>query len=605
MSFVVSARKYRPKNFDELIGQNHIATTLKNAIKNDKLAHAFLFSGPRGVGKTTSARILAKVLNCQNLGKDFNACEECQACKSFADNASFNIFELDAASNNSVDHIRALNDQVRFQPQQGAYKIYIIDEVHMLSQAAFNAFLKTLEEPPPYAKFILATTEKHKIIPTILSRCQIFDFRRIQVKDIVEQLSSIAKKEKREFDEESLHLIAQKADGAMRDALSIYDKIVSSIEGKISYADVADNLNVLDHDFYFKIVDAAIKESLTELMVIFDDIIKKGFEVEQFVLGLLEHLRQLLFVKDLQTAALMEVGDKLRARYEAQAELASSSFLLTALSIMDRTDMSLMRSQNKRLSMEIALSKMAYMNRAVDKKKAEHNKDVKEPVSAAKTTSAPFKTKAQQTIKKSVSLPPEVKIAVPKVNEKPSETLVAKKVEDKPAPKSNVVSKVGLVKSKVGGKSLMTPSISVDIDDLVANIEKEEKKLQSLDNPFTEEHIKLILKKWHDNSKSKSFQSAVNYCRVEAEGDTVYLKTPSDIYKDLLRQELGLIEDIRGQYPMKDIFVRIKVDISAFPDYTPPQKAKLLTTNEKYDLFKSKNPNFEVLVKEFKLKPNE
>lgn len=604
MSFVVSARKYRPRNFDELIGQNHIATTLKNAIKNDKLAHAFLFSGPRGVGKTTSARILAKVLNCQNLGKDFHACEECQACKSFADNASFNIFELDAASNNSVDHIRALNDQVRFQPQQGAYKIYIIDEVHMLSQAAFNAFLKTLEEPPPYAKFILATTEKHKIIPTILSRCQIFDFRRIQVKDIVEQLTTIAKKEKREFDEESLHLIAQKADGAMRDALSIYDKIVSSIEGKISYADVAENLNVLDHDYYFQIVDAAIKESLTDLMVIFDDIIKKGFEVEQFVLGLLEHLRQLLFVKDLQTAALMEVGDKLRKRYEAQAELASSSFLLTALSIMDKTDMSLLRSQNKRLSMEIALSKMAYMNRAVDKKKAEHDKDVKEPATTpAKTTSAPFKSKNQITIKKSVSLPPEVnlsevKASIPKVSEKPADKIPSKKVEEKPSPKTPI-------KSKLGGKSLMTPSISVDIDDLVANIEKEEAKLKSLDNPFTEEHIKIILKKWHDNSKSKSFQSAINYCKVEAEGDTVYLKTPSEIYKDLLRQELGLIEDIRGQYPLKDIFVRIKVDISAFPDYKPPQKAKLLTTNEKYDLFRSKNPNFEVLVKEFKLKPNE
>ena len=239
MSFVVSARKYRPQNFDELIGQDHIATTLRNAIKNDKLAHAFLFSGPRGVGKTTSARILARVLNCQNLSPEFHACGECGACTSFNDNASFNIFELDAASNNSVDHIRSLNDQVRFQPQQGSYKIYIIDEVHMLSQAAFNAFLKTLEEPPPYAKFILATTEKHKIIPTILSRCQIFDFRRIQVKDIVTQIREIAKKEQREFDEEALHLIGQKADGAMRDALSIYDKIVSTIEGPISYKDVA------------------------------------------------------------------------------------------------------------------------------------------------------------------------------------------------------------------------------------------------------------------------------------------------------------------------------------------------------------------------------
>ena len=371
MSFVVSARKYRPSNFDELIGQDHISTTLKNAIKNDQLAHAFLFSGPRGVGKTTSARILAKVLNCENKIDKVQACGECNACKAFSDNASFNIFELDAASNNSVEHIRALNDQVRFQPQQGSYKIYIIDEVHMLTQAAFNAFLKTLEEPPPYAKFILATTEKHKIIPTILSRCQIFDFRRIQVKDIVTQLKSIAEKEGRFLDDEALHLIAQKADGAMRDALSIYDKVTSSAVGDITYKSVAENLNVLDHDYYFRIVDAAVKEDLSSLMVIVDDIFKKGFESEQFVLGLMEHLRQLLFVKDVKTASLLETGEALRKRFEDQSEFTTSSFLLTSLVILERTDMDLVRSQNKRLSLEIALSKMAFMNRTVEKKKAE------------------------------------------------------------------------------------------------------------------------------------------------------------------------------------------------------------------------------------------
>ncbi|MBT8230218.1 MAG: DNA polymerase III subunit gamma/tau, partial [Bacteroidia bacterium] len=268
MSFVVSARKYRPQNFDEVVGQDHIAQTLKNALKNDQLAHAFLFAGPRGVGKTTSARILAKVLNCENLQEGFKACGECNSCKAFVDNASFNIFELDAASNNSVDHIRALNEQVRFQPQQGSFKIYIIDEVHMLSQAAFNAFLKTLEEPPPYAKFILATTEKHKIIPTILSRCQIFDFRRIQIPDIVRQLEFISGQEKRNIDQEALHLIAQKADGALRDALSIYDKIISTVEGDITYKDVADNLNVLDYDYYFRIIDSAIKEDFPSLMLI-------------------------------------------------------------------------------------------------------------------------------------------------------------------------------------------------------------------------------------------------------------------------------------------------------------------------------------------------
>jgi len=351
MSFVVSARKYRPQHFDELIGQNHIAQTLKNAIKTDQLAHAFLFSGPRGVGKTTSARILAKVLNCENL-TDYKACGECSSCKSFLDNASFNIFELDAASNNSVEHIRALNEQVRFQPQQGSFKIYIIDEVHMLSQAAFNAFLKTLEEPPSYAKFILATTEKHKIIPTILSRCQIFDFRRIQIKDIVFQLKNIAEKEGRTIDDDAYHLIAQKADGAMRDALSIYDKVISSVEGEISYAEVADNLNVLDYEYYFKLVDLSIKEDLPGLMVIYDDIVKKGFEAEQFTLGFLEHLRQLLLVKDLKTAGLLDLGETLKKRYEDQALLTSNSFLLSSLSLLNQTDINLQRSQNKRLTVE-------------------------------------------------------------------------------------------------------------------------------------------------------------------------------------------------------------------------------------------------------------
>ena len=328
-----------------------------------------MFAGPRGVGKTTSARILAKVLNCENLQEDYKSCGECGACKAFLDNASFNIFELDAASNNSVDHIRALNEQVRFQPQQGAYKIYIIDEVHMLSQAAFNAFLKTLEEPPPYAKFILATTEKHKIIPTILSRCQIFDFKRIQIKDIVVQLKDIAEKENKNISEDALHLIAQKADGAMRDGLSIYDKIISSVEGDIEYKDVADNLNVLDYEFYFKIVDGAIKEDMTEVMLINNDIIRKGFESEQFVLGLMNHLRDLLMVKDVRTAEILDIADGIKKRYADQAALASSSFLLSALNVLNDTSINLPRSQNKRLSVEIALGKMCYLNRIIDKKK--------------------------------------------------------------------------------------------------------------------------------------------------------------------------------------------------------------------------------------------
>ena len=283
--FVVSARKYRPIRFDDVIGQQHVSQTLKNALQNDHLAHAFLFCGPRGVGKTTCARILAKVLNCQNRTKDFEPCNECSSCQAFNEHASFNITELDAASNNSVEHIRTLVEQVRFQPQQGEYKVFIIDEVHMLSQAAFNAFLKTLEEPPSYAIFILATTEKHKIIPTILSRCQIFDFKRIQVPMMVEHLQNICKEEGIEAEKDALHIIAQKADGALRDALSIFDRIVSSTGNKITYDDVITNLNVLDYDYFFKVTDAMLVEDLPRLFLLFNEIKNNGFEADLFING--------------------------------------------------------------------------------------------------------------------------------------------------------------------------------------------------------------------------------------------------------------------------------------------------------------------------------
>ncbi|MEO1434964.1 MAG: DNA polymerase III subunit gamma/tau, partial [Bacteroidota bacterium] len=319
MSFVVSARKYRPQRFDEVVGQSHVSKTLKNALQTDHVAHAFLFCGPRGVGKTTCARILAKVLNCESPTKDMEPCNKCSSCLSFNQNASFNIHELDAASNNSVEHIRSLVEQVRFQPQQGKFKIYIIDEVHMLSQSAFNAFLKTLEEPPPYAIFILATTEKHKIIPTILSRCQIFDFRRIQVGDIVQHLETICEQEGITAETDALHIMAQKADGALRDALSIFDRIVSYSDKSISYQDVVENLNILDYDYYFKIIDALLQEDLADVLMQFNSILSKGFEPEIFVNGLSAHLRNLLVCKDKATIQLLEVGENIRKRYEAQA----------------------------------------------------------------------------------------------------------------------------------------------------------------------------------------------------------------------------------------------------------------------------------------------
>jgi DNA polymerase-3 subunit gamma/tau len=359
-NFVVSARKYRPVTFDSVVGQSHITTTLKNAIRTNHLAQAFLFCGPRGVGKTTCARILAKTINCQNLGDDVEACGECESCVSFQNNASFNIHELDAASNNSVEDIRNLIDQVRYPPQTGKYKIYIIDEVHMLSQAAFNAFLKTLEEPPSYAIFILATTEKHKILPTILSRCQIFDFNRIQSKDIAYHLADIAKKEGIETEKEALELIGQKADGGLRDALSMFDlNVTFSTDNRLTYAAVLENLHILDYDYYFKITDALVSGSIARSLILFDEILRKGFDGHLFVVGLLEHFRNLLVCKDPVTITLLQVSESAERKYLEQSAAADMSFLLSALSITGQCDINYKAAKNQRLHAELCLMKLA------------------------------------------------------------------------------------------------------------------------------------------------------------------------------------------------------------------------------------------------------
>ena len=358
--FVVSARKYRPVTFDSVVGQSHITTTLKNAIRTNHLAQAFLFCGPRGVGKTTCARILAKTINCQNLGDDVEACGECESCISFQNNASFNIHELDAASNNSVEDIRNLIDQVRYPPQTGKYKIYIIDEVHMLSQAAFNAFLKTLEEPPGYAIFILATTEKHKILPTILSRCQIFDFNRIQPKDIAYHLADIAKKEGIETEKEALELIGQKADGGLRDALSMFDlNVTFSTDNHLTYAAVLENLHILDYDYYFKITDALTAASVARSLVLFDEILRKGFDGHLFIVGLLEHFRNLLVCKDPATVSLLQVSESAERKYIDQSRDADMSFLLSALSVASQCDINYKAAKNQRLHVELCLMKLA------------------------------------------------------------------------------------------------------------------------------------------------------------------------------------------------------------------------------------------------------
>ncbi len=356
--FVVSARKYRPSTFNTVVGQPAITSTLKNAIKSKHLAQAFLFCGPRGVGKTTCARILAKTINCTNLTADTEGCNECESCVSFNNGQSLNIFELDAASNNSVDDMRTLVDQVRYAPQSGNYKIYIIDEVHMLSAAAFNAFLKTLEEPPSYAIFILATTEKHKIIPTILSRCQIFDFNRITIDDIASHLQYIASSENVKAEPEALHLIAQKADGALRDALSIFDQIVSFAGSEVTYKNVIDNLNILDYEYYFKITDYLITGDFSGALLLLNEIIDDGFDVHHFISGLSSHFRDLLVCKDVQTITLLEVSDRTKDRYKAQSKQCSAGLLFRYLEIGNKCDVDFKSSQNQRLHVELSLLKM-------------------------------------------------------------------------------------------------------------------------------------------------------------------------------------------------------------------------------------------------------
>jgi DNA polymerase-3 subunit gamma/tau len=357
--YIVSARKYRPTSFDTVVGQQALTTTLKNAVKSGKLAHAYLFCGPRGVGKTTCARIFAKAINCLTPTADGEACGHCESCQAFNEQRSFNIFELDAASNNSVEHIKTLMEQTRIPPQVGKYKVFIIDEVHMLSTAAFNAFLKTLEEPPSHVIFILATTEKHKILPTILSRCQIYDFERMTVRNTINHLKSVAEKEGIQYEEQALAVIAEKADGGMRDALSIFDQAASFCQGNITYQKVIEDLNVLDSDNYFRIIDLAIENKVSDIMVLLNQIINKGFDGGLLIGGLAKHVRNVLMAKDPQTLPLLEVSDQQRERYQQQAVKCETRFLYDALKLMNQCDINYRQSSNKRLLVELTLIEVA------------------------------------------------------------------------------------------------------------------------------------------------------------------------------------------------------------------------------------------------------
>ncbi|NTW24591.1 MAG: DNA polymerase III subunit gamma/tau [Lentimicrobium sp.] len=418
-SFIVSARKYRPATFATVVGQASITNTLKNAIRNQQIAQAFLFTGPRGVGKTTCARIMAKTINCENITPEGEACGTCSQCVTFTKSSSFNIYELDAASNNSVDDIRNLVDQVRIPPQSGKYKVYIIDEVHMLSASAFNAFLKTLEEPPAYAKFILATTEKHKIMPTILSRCQIFDFKRISVEDIAGHLAYVAENEHIEAEVDALHVIAQKADGALRDALSMFDQLVSYAGNKLSYKQVIENLNVLDHDYYFKITDYLLRGDISNSLLTLNEIIENGFEGQHFIAGLTQHLRDLLVGQDKETLKLLDTSANIRNQYLMQAVQCSAGFLLKALDLCNECDLNYRNSNSKRLHLEIALMQLCIL--------ANPNADA-----LTRPAMAPLKPASSEPSKVTppvtpAPLPPAAKVEEPVIN------ILPKPVEVPPA----------------------------------------------------------------------------------------------------------------------------------------------------------------------------
>jgi len=493
--------------FDTVVGQGSITNTLKNAIRNNTLAQAFLFCGPRGVGKTTCARIMAKTINCLHPTENLEACNECESCRAFNNNASFNIYELDAASNNSVEDIRSLVDQVRIPPQIGQYKVYIIDEVHMLSAAAFNAFLKTLEEPPAYAKFILATTEKHKIIPTILSRCQIFDFKRITVDDIAKHLAYVAQSEGVSAEPEALNIIAQKADGALRDALSIFDQMVSFSGKNITYKDVIDNLNVLDYDYYFQIVDHILRGNTSDILLILNDIISKGFEPQHFINGLGNHLRSLMVCKDPITVQLLEVSEQLRQRYLAQSQACPMPFLIRALEINNKCDIDYRAANNKRLHLEIALLKMcALCNQALNMPTAQaqpmqmpQNKPAQtaNPTipSGVSTGSTSATTKVLEPAVSSKVLEPAVTTKVPEPVEGPTPT--AQKVQQhQPTQSLNASVTSGVSTSSTTATSAQpvvrprgtTSSISINKAMQQAG-QKAEEKEETWDTPFTQEQL--------------------------------------------------------------------------------------------------------------------
>ena len=567
-NFIVSARKYRPSIFKSVIGQVSITTTLKNAIKNNHLAQAYLFCGPRGVGKTTCARIFAKTINCKNLDENVEPCNNCESCESFSQNRSYNIHELDAASNNSVEDIRNLIEQVRIPPQVGKYSIYIIDEVHMLSSQAFNAFLKTLEEPPAHAIFILATTEKHKIIPTILSRCQIFDFNRIKVDDTVDYLEYIAKNENITYELDALNIIAQKADGAMRDALSIFDQVVSFSGNNITYQSVIENLNVLDYDYYFKVTDAFLKNGISETLLIFNEIIEKGFDAHHFINGLSEHLRNLLVCRDEVTLQLLEVGANIRERYKEQTKTCTPEFLFSTLEISNKCDVSYRLSKNKRLHVELSLIELCNIT---SEKKNFNQVELKEDT---------VKTKASKdTVEKNIEQPKEEK--------KPEEKKVKPIIANKPKSFSTFS-----IKEKLNQTS--KPNI---VEEPEPTEESEELK-ENFNNDFTEEDL---IDKWHQFSdkigdKPRIFNTLTSKDPKLEENHVVSFLIDNNLQKEKINEIRNeLLSFLKTE--LKNSTIDLKLVITDLEE----ENNKLYTSEDKFKHMLSKNKDLNKLKQEFNL----
>jgi DNA polymerase III subunit gamma/tau len=568
--FIVSARKYRPQNFATVVGQAHITTTLKNAIKNNQLAHAFLFCGPRGVGKTTCARILAKTINCESKTADGEACDKCNSCVSFNEGTSMNIHELDAASNNSVDDIRSLVEQVRFAPQAGRYKVYIVDEVHMLSSSAFNAFLKTLEEPPPYAIFILATTEKHKILPTILSRCQIFDFKRITNNDTVLHLQEICGKEEIKADKAALHIIAQKSEGCMRDSLSILDKIVSFTNGELTYANTLEHLNILDEDYYFKMLDCMQQEDLPGAMLLFDDINRKGFEGDLVLNGFAEFIRNLLVSRDTKAAILLEVADDFKQKYLQAAQKINVGWMIAALNVLNEAEINYKQARNKRLHVELVLIKLSYLSQAIELVHAEGGISKKKITEGAKSLSfraLPIIEVKQPLVDMPVNGGAKLVIEQERI---PAETMPAK-VVSKPA---MVVPQPESTTAKPAFGSLQK------LRQKIADQNREESPVKELTqqalaeawNSFTAQ-----LKSGNNHSAASNFKDAV--LKVTS-GSSIEILTPNIISQKFIEAErAGLTAHLQGWFNNRTLTWQVIVEEREMP--AVPQE-KSLNTKEQY-----------------------